>query len=429
MKDTAKGLSKKLKLDSHHAIERFGVTMGVMTALFALLFVSTLGSSVLNNHTKLDSTALYTSSFTTSKSQLTGSVPGVYISPDHQRAMVMMKFEDSSSGSFSANAENYQGFLTGSDAKLNTESLDSDIKGSIMMFGSTGYMGVVLDSDQPFAQQILNLTLRANSELVYQDEPGKLRKDLKDDNSFAAHDQWRLFVNPGASGAKETEALAGNKVDAGAIYADLVINPQEEKVRTDMDQQLAQMQVDQKRIAEFEDTMATAKTVDGVKIVPPKVPKQIRGDEITGEPATAEGLSTLDMKTDWVSPRGYGFDWRSGSVAEGYLEDLVPKDSSYSKFLSKKADIDTDESFQVNDLVWKLSDGSNLKEDYDSSDSAVRPLTEVMNNLSQAYQDYYKHKVKYQEDSYSDLLELEVSLRNVESGYSLNDADETMLRY
>ena len=52
------------------------------------------------------------------------------------------------------------------------------------MFGSTGYMGVVLDSDVPFEQQILNLTLRAKSELVYNEGTGKLRKDLEGVDSF-----------------------------------------------------------------------------------------------------------------------------------------------------------------------------------------------------------------------------------------------------
>src|SRR5699024_12312406 len=77
--------------------------------------------------------------------------------------------------------------------------------------------------------------------------------------------------------------------------------------------------------------------VDGLSIVPPEVPKQIAGDRVTGSPAQKSQKSTLDLETSWVSPSGFDFDWRSGSVDEGYLDDLVPEDESKGSYLAKKA--------------------------------------------------------------------------------------------
>ena len=226
IKDVAKSISSKLRLDSHHTIERFGVLFTAICTSFAVILVSTLASSVVNGQEKLEGTALYTQTFTTSKTQLSGEVTGVYVSPNRTRSMVMMKFKDSSAGAFSANANKYQAFLTGSDGDLNTEQIKTTIDGTIVMFGSSGYMGIVLDSDEPIQRQILSLTVRANSELVYNGQnDGRLREDLQDDGSFVKYDQWRVYVNPGASQAIVAPSLEGRKINVKDIYADLVIQP------------------------------------------------------------------------------------------------------------------------------------------------------------------------------------------------------------
>src|SRR5699024_11099457 len=170
--------------------------------------------------------------------------------------------------------------------------------------------------------------------------------------------------------------------------------------------------------------------VDGLSIVPPEVPKQIAGDRVTGSPAQKSQKSTLDLETSWVSPSGFDFDWRSGSVDEGYLDDLVPEDESKGSYLAKKARAATadegessgERGFSANDVDWKLVDKkgkeTDLKEDYDESDSTIEPLRDLMNNTTQAWSDYHRMKKKYQVDSYTDLLELEMDLENVSNSGS-----------
>lgn len=428
-KDSAKAFATKFRLDSHHAIERFGIVSGVLGVSFILIFGGASISAVMNQTEQLSNTALYTPSFTTSKTQLGGDVSGVYVNEDRTRSMVLMKF--SSPDSVSANARNYQSFLTGSNRNLAEEALKSEVTGEVVVFGSTGYLAAVLESKQPFAQQILNLTLRANSELVYKPgETGKVRKDLQGQDSFIENDQWRVYVNPGAGEAEVSELLNGAEFDPGAVYAELIVKPQEDEIRKKLDDQLGQMRADLARIAEYEADMRRV-NVDGTFLVPPAKLEQISGDEVIGDVATDKKESTLELRTEWVSPSGFDFDWRDGSVREGYLDSLVPEGESYVTFLADKAAMSrerTGVSQLVNSMEWKLSNDRFL-DDYSSSDTAMKPLFDIRNGLAQAYQDYYSHKIDYQVKGYGELIDLEVELRNVRSGASVNDTADALFTY
>lgn len=427
MKDTAKGLATTLRLDSHHAIERFGIFFAAILATFVLIFTSAAASSVGNQRAQMDSTTLYTPTFSTSKTQLSGDVSGIYLNSKRTRAMVLMHFKDATS--ISANAKKYQAFLTGSNRELRDQALKSNIRGQIVVFGSTGYMAMVLDSDTAFQQQILNLTMRANSELVYRPEESRqVREDLAGQKTFTQYDQWRLYFNPGASGTKTATALDAPQFDAGAVYAQLVVNPEEKTLRASMEQQLGQMKVDQARIAEYVGEAGRV-NVDDIFLELPDAPRQIAGDTITGDEATDGKPSTLTLKPKWVSPNGYDFDWRDGSVAKGYLDDIVPKDESYVTYLAAKAaasSSDETSRMRVDQLEWKLSDGTVLG---NSSDQTMQPLVEIRNGLAQTYQDYYDHKVEYQVKSYASLIELEVNLRNVRVSASENDSEKALFTY
>jgi hypothetical protein len=427
MNDSAKAFGARFKLDSHHAIERFGVFFGAIALSFVVIFSATGVSAYANNQEALSSKALYTPTFKTSKTDITGEVPGIFVNADRTRAMVLMHFKDTTK--VSVNAQDYRGFLTGSSRALNQESLRSKVAGSVYVFGSTGYMGVMLDSDKPFNPQIMNLTMRANTELVYKEGGASPDKDLPADGSFAKFDQWRVFFNPGGSEATVSEALSAPKLDVGAIFNEVVVSAQEKTIRDTMDAQLALMQTDLNRINDGTAELERTTTDSGrLRLLAPKVPRQIAGDVVEGKAGIGETASTLKLKTDVVLPMGYGFDWRGGSVMAGYLKDLVPDSAGYVSYLAKRSKEAKDE-FRINEMKWTLNDGTDLKSDYSGSNTTVKPLTDVMNKLSQAYQDYYKNKTTYQVDQYQQLIDLEVSLRNVESNSTVNSTDEAMVSY
>lgn len=428
-----KSFRARLKLDSHHAIERFSLMFAAFAVTLIFITGGAFTSAAQNNASTEAATTVYTPTFTTSKTELKGEVTGLYVSSDHARALVMMKF-DEVNGTFSVDADNYQAFLTGSDRNLRPQAPKTDITGQLAVFGTTGYVGVFLDSSLPFEQQILNLTVRANSELVYNepDQQRELRADLQGQDSFRKFDQWRVFVNPGATDAIETEALDGRELDMSKIYYDLIIAEREQEVRAAMDGQLKALVVDLTKIDEFTKQMSYT-DVGGVFIIPPTVPVQIAGDEITGEPGTDDTESTLELDTDWVIPSGYDFDWRDGTVEEGYLNDIVPADESYVTYLSTKAklgDVHEDEDdFQPTRLTWMLTDGKDLGKDYSSSADAerMRQLIDLKDNLVQAYRDYYTHKTEYQTDGFGQLLDLEIELRSADSGVTVNNGDEALV--
>lgn len=437
MKDSAKALGGRLKLDSHHAIERFGIIFTALSTLLVLVLVGSGFSAVQNNSAKLDSTPLYVSQFTTSKTGLNGDVTGVYVSSDRTTAMVMMQFDDVAS--ISTDANSYQTFLTGSNTDLGQSRIEGSVTGRVVVFGSTGYMAVLLESSQPFAQQILNLTVRATDELVYATGDTRVRDDLKDDNSFAQHDQWRIYFNPGASKAVTVPALDAPTFDAGSVYASVVTAPEEEEIRANMFDQLGTMRADLARIQSYEDEIGRTSSLDGDFLVPVRgddpqaavisIAGDVVVDRTTGKPATAE-TSTKDMelKTDWVSPNGFQFDWQDGSVYEGYLSSIVPTGTKFGTYLAERAQAKNTTGFDKGKIVWTLTDGTLLADSTDAA-TVLAPLTDLRTNLETAYQTYYNDKLVYQVDLPTDLLDLEVTLRTVESTYSMNDGEAALLVY
>lgn len=427
IKDKALAFGKRFKLDSHHAIERFGVFFGIFALTGAIVVAGSGAAAFKAGSDALANTALYTTEFTTSKTQLQGEVDGVYTNETGDKALVMMHFPDNAAISY--NAADYQAFLLGSDTNLNSEPVDtSGIKGSFHVFGSTGYVGVLLDAEEPFDRQVLNLTVRANAELSYEEQQASSEDDdlTSGDATFQKYDQWRVFVNPGASGAEQISALDAASFDPARAYYDIVLKAEEAETRTELDTQLLAMRTHLTQIESYTADLETTK-VDGLFLRPPSVPAAIAGDEVTGVSAAEaeDGVSTLALETDHVVPGGFDFNWRAGNVYDGYLDVLVPSGQGYVEFLASKREEGTDDtSQQISDMEWILSDGSDLKNDYQSSDVTMRPLTNVMNNLSQAYQNYGKAKSEYQSTLLLDLLGLDVQLRDVQSNSTLNDSED-----
>lgn len=426
-KDTIIAFGKRFKLDSHHTMERFGVVCGI----FAVTAVAVFGGSAFaawdSGKEALANTSVYTPTFTTSKTKLKGDVDGVYTNELGNKALLIMHFDKGAKISY--NAADYQGFLMGSDENLNTETVATPgISSSFHVFGSTGYIGVLFEADEPFAQQVLNLTMRANQELSFKESDDKPTDELAGDKSFAQHDQWRVFFNPGAMEAETIASLDAATFDPARAFYDVALKSDEQTAREALDSKLVEMRTALARIDSYTTDLETTK-VDGLFLRPPQVPDLIAGDAVTGESKSESenGKSSLALTTKTVVPGGFDFNWRPGNVYNGYLDVLVPVGQSYGEFLSEKSVESTDEhGFGVDDIEWTLSDGSSLAQDYRTSDVTMQPLTNVMNNLSQAYADYYSAKNEYQSSLLFDLLALDVDLRDVQSNSSAN-SDEKFL--
>ena len=433
--DRFTAFTKKFKLDSHHAIERFGLFFGALSLAGLLVITASGASAFVAGREHMADTALWTPTFTTSKTQLKGNVDGVYTNQQKNKTLVMMHFDDRAKISY--NAADYQAFLLGSNDRLNSEKLATPgVTGSFYVFGSTGYVGVLLEAKQPFEQQVLNLTLRAKAELTFnqQKASGASNEDVVGDASFEKFDQWRVFINPGATGTKSLGTLDAANFDAARAFYEIALKDKEDAARTALDTKLAEMRTNLTQISSYTDDLATTK-VENLFLRPPTVPTIVDGDAITGHSAseTSDKTSTLTLTAKSVVRGGFNFNWRAGNVYDGYLDQIVPKGKSYIEFLQAKAvetqGVDASGSNGVNDSQWTLSNGKSLTQDYRTSDVTMRPLTTAMNNLSQAYQDYATNKAQYQGTLLLDLLKLDVDLKDVRSNSTTNTGDGFLTTY
>lgn len=425
-----KAFQTRFKFDSHHAMERFGVAVAVFSLTGAALLTGAGVSSYTNAQEQLSATAMYTQSFTTSRTQATGRVMGVYTDPSKTRTMVLLNARDEAR--LPANADDYQVFLTGTDRELHQHTLKGKpITARYVTFGNNAkYMAVVLDNPNGFDLQILDMTIRINREISYKEGEGAAAGSAQSgessssktdpnagDKSFQQYDQMRIAFNPVASGSITMNlGTAGTEFNAGDVYHEAVTRDAEQKLRDEMDGQLLQMKADLAKIDQYTSQIATTSVNDRgtmLQLNEPVVPDVIAGDEVTGQDAKSSktGESTLFLSSKTVVPGGYDFDWRHGSVNEGYLDQVVPKGMSYVDFMKSQAALSTS-SPDWQKVEFTLNNGTPLSS-YTNRDTFIKPLLDLRSNLITSWQTYYDHKKAYQVNSYNDLLNLEIELRNV----------------
>ena len=430
-----KQFQTKYKFDSHHAIERFGVAVAIFGFTGTALFAGAGVSSYANGQEKLGATALYTQSFTTSRTQVGGSVMGVYTDPSKTRTMVLLSVKDDNR--LPSSADDYQVFLTGTDTEMNHYSLKGQpITARYVTFGNNAkYMGVVLDNPNKFDLRILDMIVRINREVSYKDtgdgsgaQAGPSSDSTQNSNakgkSFERYDQIRIAFNPVATGSTEMNlGEAGSDFNAGNVYHEAVTRDAEQKLRDKMDGQLLQMQADLAKIDQYNSQIATTTVNDRgtiLKLNDPPAPEIIAGDQVTGQDAKSSktGQSTLALVSKKVVPGGYDFDWRKGNVSEGYLDRIVPKGMSYVDFMKAQSKL-TAPAPVWDKVEFTLNNGTPLSV-YTNRDTFIKPLLDLRSNLIASWQTYYEHKKEYQVTSYSDLLNLEIELRNVRSNTTQN---------
>lgn len=440
-----KAFQTKFKFDSHHAIERFGVAVAVFGVTGTVFLTGAGISAYANGQEKLGATALYTSSFTTSRTQVSGNVLGVYTDPSKTRTMVLMQAKEEAR--LPSSADDYQVFLTGTDTELHQHTLKGQpITARYVTFGNSAkYMGVVLDNPNKFDLQILDMTVRINREVSYKETNGssgearvgpsstKTSDPNAGDKSFEKFDQMRIAFNPVATGSIEANlGEAGSDFNAGDVYHETVTQASEKKLREQMDGQLLEMQADLAKIDQYESQIPTTfgnDRANKLTLNEPAVPEVIAGDQVTGQDAKSSktGQSTLTLVSKKVVPGGYDFDWRDGSVSKGYLDKVVPKGMSYVDFMKAQSKLSAPAP-NWDKVEFTLSNGTSLSS-YTNRDKVVEPLLTLRSNLITSWQTYYDHKKEYQVTSYGDLLNLEIELRNVRANTTQNTNEKVLTLY
>ena len=408
---------KRFKFDKHHRFEWFGV--GVVALAIVMLFISISAFVVQmkqDNENKANR-VIYTQKFGTSLSGLNGQVEKIYRSDDKTKVFLLLHWDGGSSAKLSLNSKNYQMFLTGattSGSEIKGDYLQHEsVTGGFYVFGSSDYMGIYLIDSNGFPSQLYDLVVRCNSQLVTKSD---IKEGVKDENgdvkdTFALFDQFRIYFNPGANDADKAAFLNRNSWSATDAYEECVTRDQEKTMRDKLDQDLVTINNDLTQVREYRERLETQ------GVVVPDDPEAIRGDVIVDEATADSADKALTYKPSYVFERGYNFDWRNGSIKQGYLASIA-KNQDFEAFLRSKAQaVEKFSSVSVGKNEWRMNDGTVVS-DLDNSIARNKSITQNVQLLEQAWSQYYNDKVTYQVDDLTSLLRLEIDTQNVELEYS-----------
>ena len=430
-------LLSKLKLDKYHKIERFGI---IFTTLLSLMLIVTISISIgykREQGSQLDERALFTRSFSTSLSGVNGTVHEIYTNEANTKVFLLLEFEDSSK--ISVDANEYQMFLLGSSMDFSETALKIEPTGTIYMFGSTGYMGVYLDSPEGFDKQILNLVIRNNKPLVSVTESvAKAAVEAFGDTSFGKYDQLSIYFNPAGKEAVVSDLLnSDNPLLVSDMYEAFITRPQEMVIREQLRGELLTLKSNLDTIQEYSDRI-----ING-NIELPDAPELIRGDSIRvveAEPTTdstgAEDAPSdiLYLETDHVVPGGFDFNWQDGSVKDGYLYDLAAKANmeplDFLEYKSTENAIDLGvEPFSTSKTEWYRSDGSvfAISSNNPNASSLDISISNDIASLQQAWNTYYTNKATYQKTSLKQLLMLELDVISSDASFTMNNSEDVLL--
>lgn len=394
----------------HYALERFGILLAVLCVSMIAVCGSIFGKREMDLDAQEAYQPLYTTQFAMSLSHAKGQVVSVNTSLDKTKCLVLLKYEDPTR--MSTNAEDYELYLTGSDRNGNLRTLESNVTGGVYVFGNSGYVALYMVDVEGFKSQILDLVVRSYNDF----REGEPIKDSRD-TSFEQYDQARIYFNPGAAGAETVSCLEADKLSAYNIYESVLVESKEVSIHASMEDALKKMQQAQTRAT------AAEKTLLEKQIQIPSAPSHIAGDMIT----TNES-GQLELVSANPLPGSHVFDWRNGSVREGYLDGVMmaagyADASDYFAAKNKEqANANTNNRFDVQNIQWFKADGTEI---YMSMSDSQMSTAEKLNNdamraLSDAWSEFYNAKVEYQITLPAQLLDLEVMSRDMTSNYTVN---------
>lgn len=444
------GLIERLTPNKHTTAERMGRRFLSVGAIGMIVLTMGFATGFMNERAVLDARATYVDTFETSRTKTQGTVDEVYRNKEGTRAMVLMHIKGDL-GEISTDATTYQAFIAGAKPNLANQKLETEgLTGQIISFGATGYVGLLLESPEPMAWQLLDITMRSNSELQAVETRGQMPDGLED-SSFEEYDQWKVYANPAADEAVPIEALESSDPTIADLYYDSVLKSEESDLRKEMGTTLSEMRASLARINDLTTQARNTRAGDGdVGLVVPTTPKYIDGDVITGEAGrmevqevknddgtteereveVVEGTYELDTRT--TVPGAIDFDWRDGSIRSGYLDDLVDPGETIPDFVERhRTEIEETSSSGsklsgADSRTWRTTNDRLLFEDY-KDNPTMTPLVDVANGLEDAYAEYLDLKYDYQVDGTFKLLEMESQLRSIGSSSTTHVGEDAVI--
>lgn len=409
-----RNFKNKFRLGSHYKMERFGI----ISILFFVSFCAIMGGSIHVYMKKTilykSTTALYNNEFSSSLTQSSGTVEGVYVNKNKTRGFVLFKYEDPNKQSL--NPDDYKVFLSAKG-----EHLECKPKGSLQMFGQTGYFGVEIIASEGISNQILDLTFRLKK---------NISSDIKDfsgdeedmDATFSKYDQFRVYVNVGAEKAKYAKVLDNLESSPSDIFKELTSKKLEKEYKNTLQEDVNNMAIAMNNMIEIERQM---------KILGVKVPKK---DEYMDDTfmKLSDSFKNYKMKVGRVYKCGYNFDWQNTSLASGgYIKQFYKGDKKkFAKviedndlFLANNSTLSKDNSEELTNWVWK--DGSIINTESDLPKN--KQATDLVSRYNEAKDTYLSTKQTYQQVDLRNLLLLEIQADEIDQQFVMSSSKNTIV--
>lgn len=426
-------------LNRHAAIERFCVLFLVLAIAMMATTTSIVVKKKLYDNRISATQIMYTTTTSFSKTATKGNVERIATNADKTKVFVLLKWEDMST--LSASANDYVIYLTGSNGSKIDTTLLSRPSGHIYVFGTTGYMGVLLMNAEPFPSQILNMIIRDNRDLSGQNV-GRASAA----SSFSTYNQCQVYFNPGADTDISIASLNADSLDMASLYKELISYDYEGTMKQTLNSDLETMHSAQLKILEYENRLSNG--LDGAVLVLPEMPEAIAGDDIVAySKATDEKLvwndganGWLDSKnnripseeyyykldTDYVFPGGFDIDWFHSSILTNGWLDQLSIEGNVGKYLSDCEALYTNNATDWTngtDIEWYYSDGSRFTVNSESTDTTVKLLSATCTNLIDSWREYYQAKLQYQTSDTMALLRLENEANVALSVFNASDGN------
>lgn len=412
-----KNLRDKLKLGSHHKMERFTILLSSTLAFLLVFTVLSFVSHRSDMASQASTQAMYTDSFTFSLSGQSMSVEGVYGNKNNTDVMVLLKMADPSA--MSTDADNYDLFITGKNGSM---SYKPDV--SFSLFGATGYGIIRFQNETPMAKEVLNVTIRANSQLTSGDNTAP-PDDKVVDGSFQKYDQGTLYVNPGADGIKVLNELKTGEDDPAKLYIALVADEKDNAIHDKIKTKTKKLENLLDRAKEYKNRLVSS----GYE--PPKTPWFVKGDYVDDEGVFRPANNVANAHV---------INYYTKDIHDGYLNQVMSDLSEYDEYMKKHsggsvdaADTKDARKEQVTP-VTKLThkDGSTLKLSEvatGSSPSAQVAAKSAVRSLESTWSTYIGVKAEIQRGLMHDLLVLDADVQSQPSMFSKNDDKDSVIIY
>lgn len=408
-------LRDRFKLGPHHKMERFTIMLS-STLVFLLLFT---GISFAGHQSKVATQmsvqSVFTTDFTYSLSQQRGTVMGVYGDEDRQDVMVLFKMDDPAS--LSANAENYEVFITGEKNELDYQP---DV--SFALFGATGYGMLRFEHEAGMANEVLDVIVRSNSSLT---ETGEVAEEELVDASFGTFDQAQIYVNPGAGEINELKNIEVGEDDPSRLYAALVAETQDDQIRTRIEEETKSLGTAINQADEYRNRLVAA----GYK--PPETPWFVEGDYIDDD-----GV----FRPAKYLRAAHEIEYAGREILDGYINQVADGLAGYDEYVKdyeakQDKSNDTDATL-VEDVpnftTIEADDGSSLE--LSSITTGKSPTSQVAakdaaESLRSVWQDHLSAKRTIQVELMLELLLLDADVLSQPALYSEASGEKTVYFY